>query len=138
MKAEEELVLLPEINFPESQTKRPSNKGAEKWLGQPIKCLDHGFVYLVDYMGNDLSVEQAARSVLPNEIEKVLIDSGNGRAYQHTTNMRSGEHAETDMKELYFRLFLCMAIVEPLMFADFEIKEYSDGTRGAQSIYKKP
>lgn len=83
-------------------------------------------------------VQQAARSVLPNETETVLIDSGNGRAYQHTLNMRSGEHAETDMKELYFRLFLCVAMVEPLMFADFEIKEYPDGTRGAQSIYKKP
>lgn len=42
-------------------TKRPINPGGEKWLGKPIEVLDHGFVYLVDYMGNDASIEQAAR-----------------------------------------------------------------------------
>ncbi|OFZ22649.1 MAG: FAD-dependent thymidylate synthase [Bdellovibrionales bacterium RIFOXYA1_FULL_36_14] len=29
---------------------------------QEIKCLDHGFVRLVDYMGNDFSITQAART----------------------------------------------------------------------------
>ena len=42
-------------------TKRPVNQGAEEWLGKPIEILDHGFVYLVDYMGNDEAIEQAAR-----------------------------------------------------------------------------
>lgn len=42
-------------------TKRPSNPGAEEWLGKKINVLDHGFVYLVDYMGNDESIVQAAR-----------------------------------------------------------------------------
>lgn len=41
--------------------KHAVNKGAEKWLGKEIKVLDHGFVYLVDYMGTDESIEQAAR-----------------------------------------------------------------------------
>lgn len=49
------------IELPVSQTRRPISDGAERWLGQPIKCLDHGFVYLVDYMGNDQAIEQAAR-----------------------------------------------------------------------------
>lgn len=43
------------------KTKRAVNKGAEKWLGKVIPVLDHGFVYLVDYFGNDEAVEQAAR-----------------------------------------------------------------------------
>lgn len=42
-------------------TKRFVNKGAEKWLNKVIPVLDHGFVYLVDYMGSDEAVEQAAR-----------------------------------------------------------------------------
>src|SRR5579859_5819563 len=50
-----------ELNLPTSETKRPSNPGAEKWLGVKIPLLDHGFIYLVDYMGNDQSVEKAAR-----------------------------------------------------------------------------
>lgn len=44
-----------------STTLRPISDGAEKWLYRPIRCLDHGFVYLVDYMGTDLSVVDAAR-----------------------------------------------------------------------------
>ena len=40
---------------------RPVNEGAEKWLYRPISCLNHGFVYLVDYMGNDEAIAQAAR-----------------------------------------------------------------------------
>lgn len=56
----EETELQP-IELPVVQTRRPISEGAEKWLGVPIPVLDHGFVYLVDYMGNDESIEQAAR-----------------------------------------------------------------------------
>lgn len=44
-----------------AETQRPISKGAEAWLGKKIEVLDHGFVYLVDYMGNDQAIEQAAR-----------------------------------------------------------------------------
>lgn len=51
-----------EIEAPTPElTKRTINPGAEKWLNQPIEVLDHGFIYLVDYMGNDKLVEKAAR-----------------------------------------------------------------------------
>ena len=43
------------------ETKRTVNPGAEAWLGEVIPVLDHGFVRLVDYMGDDESIEQAAR-----------------------------------------------------------------------------
>lgn len=43
-------------------TLRPISEGAEKWLYRPLPCLDHGFVYLVDYMGNDIAVSEAART----------------------------------------------------------------------------
>lgn len=44
------------------KTRRVVAEGAEKWINKPIEVLDHGFVYLVDYMGDDLSIEQAART----------------------------------------------------------------------------
>jgi len=47
--------------FNPETTRRAVNPGAEKWLGKPIELLDHGFVYLVDYMGGDAAIEQAAR-----------------------------------------------------------------------------
>jgi len=43
------------------ETLRQISDGAEEWLGKKIEVLDHGFVYLVDYMGNDQAIEQAAR-----------------------------------------------------------------------------
>lgn len=49
------------LDFPTNETKRPVSPGAEVRLGEVIPLLDHGFVYLVDYMGNDQSIEQAAR-----------------------------------------------------------------------------
>ena len=42
-------------------TKRPTVPAMEELLYVPIPLLDHGFVRLVDYMGDDAAVVQAAR-----------------------------------------------------------------------------
>jgi thymidylate synthase (FAD) len=42
-------------------TPRPGSAEADKILGLPIRLLNHGFVRLVDYMGNDHAIVQAAR-----------------------------------------------------------------------------
>lgn len=49
------------IKFHKVSTFRPKSPGGEKWLGKVIPVLDHGFVYLVDYMGSDREIERAAR-----------------------------------------------------------------------------
>lgn len=43
------------------ETKRPTNPEAEEILGGYFPALDHGFISLKDYMGNDEAIEQAAR-----------------------------------------------------------------------------
>ncbi len=40
---------------------RPAVAEVDAVLGVPIKVLDHGFVRLIDYMGNDAAIVQAAR-----------------------------------------------------------------------------
>jgi thymidylate synthase (FAD) len=45
----------------ENTTRRPTAPGAEEILGLYFPVLDNGFVALVDYMGNDESIERAAR-----------------------------------------------------------------------------
>ena len=42
-------------------TRRPTVPALEERLYTPIPCLDHGFVRVVDYMGDDAAVVQAAR-----------------------------------------------------------------------------
>ncbi len=43
------------------ETKRTTVPAMESFLHQPVPVLDHGFVRLVDYMGSDQSIVQAAR-----------------------------------------------------------------------------
>tara|TARA_R110000868_G_scaffold129099_3_gene337563 strand:+ start:3488 stop:4327 length:840 start_codon:yes stop_codon:yes gene_type:complete len=40
---------------------RPTAPGLDAILGQPFPVLDHGFIRVVDYMGNDEAIEQSAR-----------------------------------------------------------------------------
>src|SRR5205807_1023284 len=42
-------------------TRRDISEGLEEVLYQPLPVLDHGFVRVVDYMGNDNAIVQAAR-----------------------------------------------------------------------------
>jgi thymidylate synthase (FAD) len=43
------------------ETRRPTVPALEDRLAEPIPVLDHGFVRLVDYMGDDAAIVQAAR-----------------------------------------------------------------------------
>lgn len=80
---------LPErIRGKESETLRPVNPGAEKWLNRPVKCLDYGFVYLVDYLGDDSAIAQAARVSYGQGTKKISEDRGLVRylmRHKHTT-----------------------------------------------------
>jgi thymidylate synthase (FAD) len=42
-------------------TRRPVVEAMESRIGQAVPCLDHGFVRLVDYMGDDAAIAAAAR-----------------------------------------------------------------------------
>lgn len=74
--------------FPEDITHRQRNPGAEKWVGEVIPVLDHGFVYLVDYMGDDQAIEDAARVSYGRGTRKVSQTRGLIRylmRHRHTT-----------------------------------------------------
>lgn len=54
--------MTAELQIRKSEmTKRVVNPGAEKWMGEVVNVLDHGFIYLVDYMGDDAAIAEAAR-----------------------------------------------------------------------------
>lgn len=44
-----------------NQTSRPTVAAMEKLIGRPFPVLDHGFIRVVDYMGDDAAIVQAAR-----------------------------------------------------------------------------
>ncbi|NEH49596.1 FAD-dependent thymidylate synthase [Rhizobium leguminosarum] len=57
-------------------TRRSTSEGLEAILFEPIPVLDHGFVRVVDYMGNDDAVVQAARVSYGRGTKRVSEDSG--------------------------------------------------------------
>lgn len=82
------------IDLPTSETKRVVSPGAEKWLGVPIEVLDKGFVYLVDYMGDDTAIEQAARTSYGTGTRSVNQTEGllrYLRRHHHSTPFEMGE-----------------------------------------------
>ena len=60
----------------EFKTKRVISEELEKILGEPMPILDHGFIRVVDYMGNDSSIVQAARVSYGVGTKKAQEDRG--------------------------------------------------------------
>ena len=60
----------------ENKTKRVTASELETILYQAIPVLDHGFIRVVDYMGDDSSVVQAARVSYGKGTKKVSTDTG--------------------------------------------------------------
>lgn len=85
------------------QTKRVTVPEAENILGKKFQCLDDGFVYLVDYMGGDQSIVQAARVSYGIGTKKIQEDEGLIRylmRHRHTTPLEMVElkfHIRTPM-----------------------------------------
>ncbi len=75
-------------------TKRTVNPGAEKWVGEVIPVLDKGFVYLVDYMGDDEAIAEAARVSYGQGTKSVSRTEGLIRyldRHRHTSPFEMGE-----------------------------------------------
>ena len=60
----------------ENNTKRVTAPELEKILYEALAILDHGFIRVVDYMGNDTSIVQAARVSYGKGTKKVNTDAG--------------------------------------------------------------
>jgi flavin-dependent thymidylate synthase len=73
-------------------------------------------------------VQQTARSLLPNETEAPMVFTGNVRALRHIIEMRADAHAESEIRNLALRIFLCLRTVDPILFGDYELAELPDGT----------
>jgi thymidylate synthase (FAD) len=57
-------------------TKRVTSKNLEKILYKVIPILDHGFIRVIDYMGDDSSIVQSARVSYGKGTKKVSTDEG--------------------------------------------------------------
>lgn len=82
-------------------------------------------------------VQQAARSVLPNETETVMVMTGNIRTWRHVISMRVSEHSEVEIRQAMNNVYKIMKIVAPTMFRDYEEYDLPDGTEAVRTQYPK-
>lgn len=59
-----------------AETHRPTVPALEAMLYQPLPVLDHGFVRVIDYMGDDAAIVQAARVSYGRGTRRVQEDAG--------------------------------------------------------------
>ena len=67
---------IEEQQSQKNSTKRVTSPELEKILYEALSVLDHGFVRVVDYMGDDTSIVQSARVSYGKGTKKVSTDSG--------------------------------------------------------------
>jgi len=77
-----------QIQAARRETRRPTVPALEEILFEPLPVLDHGFVRVVDYMGDDAAIVQAARVSYGRGTRKINEDRGLVRylmRHRHTT-----------------------------------------------------
>ncbi len=73
---QEQLKEIKEQQSQSNTTKRVTVPDLEEILYEAISILDHGFIRVVDYMGDDTSIVQAARVSYGKGTKKVSTDAG--------------------------------------------------------------
>jgi len=85
---QQQLLEIEELTKQNNQTKRPVSLELEEILYQPFYVLDHGFIRVIDYMGNDNAIVQSARVSYGSGTKKVNADKSLINylmAHRHTT-----------------------------------------------------
>jgi len=72
----EQINEIKDQQLQNNKTKRAVSGELENILYEAIPVLDHGFIRVIDYMGNDSSIVQAARVSYGKGTKKVNTDSG--------------------------------------------------------------
>lgn len=88
MSSNAQLKEISELKEQSFSTKRSTVEKLEDVLFDPIKVLDHGFVRVIDYMGDDSAIVQSARVSYGKGTKKINQDAGLIRylmRHKHTT-----------------------------------------------------
>jgi thymidylate synthase (FAD) len=112
---------LEEARTASAQTRRPTAPALEEILFEAIPVLDHGFIRVVDYMGDDAAIVQAARVSYGAGTKQVREDEGLIRyllRHRHTTPF--------EMCEIKFHVKLPMFVARQwIRHRTANVNEYS-------------
>lgn len=82
-------------------------------------------------------VQQVSRSLLPNETEAPIVVTANVRAWRHMINMRASDHAEVEIRNVFFNIYKILKEVSPMLFKDFKVVHLPDGTYSVKTGFPK-
>jgi thymidylate synthase (FAD) len=102
-----------------------------------VNGLQSKFAAVEDKLLRRKMARQAARSVLPNATETKIFVTANARAWRHFIEMRCNEHAEVEIREVAALVLEILQREAPNLFGDYEFITLPDGTRAAQTTFKK-
>tara|TARA_Y100000991_G_C21933350_1_gene331842 strand:+ start:66 stop:989 length:924 start_codon:yes stop_codon:yes gene_type:complete len=94
MKKKSDIKDLEKIISSEFKTKRVTANKLDRVLYKPFKVLDHGFIRVIDYMGDDSSIVQAARVSYGKGTKKLNQDKNLINyllSHRHTTPFEMNE-----------------------------------------------
>lgn len=104
-----------------NSTRRATVVALEELLHEPIKVLDHGFVRLIDYMGDDEAIVQAARVSYGKGTKQISQDRGLIRYL-----MRHWHTTPFEMCEIKFHVKLPMFVARQwIRHRTANVNEYS-------------
>ncbi|MFV9875334.1 MAG: FAD-dependent thymidylate synthase [Rickettsiales endosymbiont of Dermacentor nuttalli] len=102
-------------------TIRATSPSLEKILYKPLPVLDHGFIRVIDYMGNDAAITQAARISYGKGTKKISEDTGLIRYL-----MRHKHTSPFEMCEIKFHIKLPIFIARQwIRHRTANVNEYS-------------
>ena len=82
-------------------------------------------------------IHQVARDLLPGCTEAPILVTGNVRAWRHFIEMRAHPKADTPIRDAAVKALTILRDAAPLCFEDYKIIDLDDGTRAAETEFRK-
>jgi thymidylate synthase (FAD) len=98
-----------------------------------VDGLTHKFADVEDKTLRRKMARQAARSVLPNATETKIFVTANARALRHFIELRSSEHAETEIRVVAVKVLELLQKEAPNIFGDYKLRDLPDNTKTADT-----
>jgi thymidylate synthase (FAD) len=116
---------------------RSSVEQAQAAYVKLVEALEEKFSSVDDKTMRRKVARQAARSVLPNATETKIFVTANARALRHFIELRCNEHAEIEIRAVAAKMLEILQKEAPNIFGDYKFIKLPDGTRAADTPFRK-
>lgn len=102
-----------------------------------VEHLMERYAWVEDRIHRRKMAREAARSLLPNATETKIVVSANARAWRTMLELRLGEGAEREIRQMAVEVLGVLREQAVSLFADFELYEAEDGALAGRVLHHK-